>query len=409
MNHLGGMGHRAVGAEMRGLSAIDIALWDIFGQSVGLPIYRLLGGPVRDRIQLYNTCSGYVGIGYAYGHAVSGPYEDDYDGWQQGRAAELAKSLLDMEITAMKIWPFDKFADRPFDHIEGRNWAQHITPSQIEEGLQPFRDIRDAVGLEMDIGVELHHRWSLPAAIRIAEALDPYQPMWYEDPMPADSADELAEFARRTNVPLMASESLASRYAYRELLERGAVGIVNIDPTWVGGITESRRVCNLAEAYHRPFAPHDCAGPLDYVVGVHLCIALTNAMIQEVCGRIGTGVGTRTSSPISRTSSGGTWRRSTVLDWGPDCNQNSWHAPILPCEHPSFDFWPEWVRVKFRRVRLKIVDLRTITLGGSKIVRIDTDEGIHGYGEANWGALGPVPNDFILALKPAIVGLDPTT
>ena len=79
----------------------------------------------------------------------------------------------------------------------------------------------------------------------------------------------------------MASESLASRYAYRELLERGAVGIVNIDPTWVGGITESRRVCNLAEAYHRPFAPHDCAGPLDYVVGVHLCIALPNAMIQE--------------------------------------------------------------------------------------------------------------------------------
>ena len=281
VNHLGGMGHRGVGAEMRGLSAIDIALWDIFGQSVGLPIYRLLGGPVRDRIQLYNTCSGYVGIGYAYGHAVSGPYEDDYDGWQQGRAAELAKSLLDMGITAMKIWPFDKYADRPFDHIEGRNWAQHITPAQIDEGLQPFRDIRDAVGLDMDIGVELHHRWSLPAAIRIAEALDPFQPMWYEDPMPADSADELAEFARRTNVPLMASESLASRYAYRELLERGAVGIVNIDPTWVGGITESRRVCNLAEAYHRPFAPHDCAGPLDYVVGVHLCIALLNAMIQE--------------------------------------------------------------------------------------------------------------------------------
>ena len=184
VNHLGGMGHRGVGAEMRGLSAIDIALWDIFGQSVGLPIYRLLGGPVRDRIQLYNTCSGYVGIGYAYGHAVSGPYEDDYDGWQQGRAAELAKSLLDMGITAMKIWPFDKYADRPFDHIEGRSWAQHITPAQIEEGLQPFRDIRDAVGLDMDIGVELHHRWSLPAAIRIAEALDPFQPMWYEDPMP---------------------------------------------------------------------------------------------------------------------------------------------------------------------------------------------------------------------------------
>ena len=281
VNHLGGMGHRAIGAEMRGLSAIDIALWDIFGQSVGLPIYRLLGGPVRDRIRLYNTCCGYTGIGYDLGHAISGPYEDDYEGWHEGRAGEIATSLLDMGITAMKIWPFEKFADTQFNRIEGRSWGQHITPAQIEEGLQPFRDIRNAVGMEMDIGVELLLRWSLPAAIRIAEALDQFQPMWYEDPMPVDNVDELAEFARRTNVPLMASESLAGRYPYRELLERNAVGIVNIDPTWVGGITESRRICNLAEAYHRPFAPHDCAGPLDYVVGTHLCIALPNAMIQE--------------------------------------------------------------------------------------------------------------------------------
>ena len=111
VNHLGGMGHRAIGAEMRGLSAIDIALWDIFGQSVGLPIYRLLGGPVRDRIRLYNTCCGYTGIGYDLGHAISGPYEDDYEGWHEGRAGEIATSLLDMGITAMKIWPFEKFAD----------------------------------------------------------------------------------------------------------------------------------------------------------------------------------------------------------------------------------------------------------------------------------------------------------
>ena len=279
--HLGGLGHRAVGAEMRGLSAIDIALWDIFGQSVGLPIYRLLGGPVRDRIRLYNTCCGYAGIGYDSSHAMSGPYEDDYVGWHEGRTGQIAESLLDMGITAMKIWPFDKYADRPFDPVEGRSLGQHITPAQIDEGLEPFRDIRNAVGMDIDIGVELLMGWSLPAAIRIAEALEPFKPMWYEDPMPADNVDDLAEFARRTNVPLMASESFAGRYAYRELLERDAVGIVNIDPTWVGGITESRRVCNLAETYHRPFAPHDCAGPIGYVVGTHLCIALSNAMIQE--------------------------------------------------------------------------------------------------------------------------------
>ena len=261
---------------MRGLSAVDIALWDIFGQGVGLPIYQCLGGPVRDRIRLYNTCS----------HAPENgkrraSYENDYTAWHEGRAGELAESLLEMGISAMKIWPFDQYAWEKYGHIGGRSVNHYISPAQIEEGLRPFHEIRDAVGMEMDIAVELHLLWSLPAAIRIAEAVDQIQPMWYEDPLPVDNVDELAEFSRRTNVPLVASESLASRYAFRELLERNAVGIVMFDPTWVGGITESRRVCNLAEAYHRPFAPHDCAGPLCYVVGTHLCVALPNALIQE--------------------------------------------------------------------------------------------------------------------------------
>ncbi len=266
---LGGMGHRAIGAELRGLSAIDIALWDIFGQSVGLPIYRLLGGPVRDRIRAYNTCVG------------GGRYPDDYKAWHEGRAGELAQSLLDMGITAMKIWPFDSYASPPFDHIGGRSWGQHITPTQLDQGVQVFRDIRNAVGLEMDIALEMHLRWSLPAAIRIAHAVEEYQPMWFEDPMPVDNVDELAEFARRTHIPLLASESLGGRYAFRELLERNAVGIVMIEPVFAGGITEARRICNMAETYHRPCTMHDCAGPVVFAVDTHLCMAMANAMIQE--------------------------------------------------------------------------------------------------------------------------------
>jgi galactonate dehydratase len=279
------MTHRSMGAEARGLSAVDIALWDLFGQSVGLPIYQCLGGPVRDRIRIYNTCAG---VGYnIYKSARPGSsfatswglreHEGEYEdlvAWQlENRAGELAQSLLEMGITAMKIWPFDQFADD--------TGGEHITPTQIEEGLRPFRQIREAVGMKMEIAVELHSRWNLQSAIRIAEALEEIRPMWYEDPIRMDNPEALADFARRTRVPVTASETLTGRSAFRQLLERDAVGIVMLDPGWVGGVSEARRVAALAEAYHRPVAPHDCTGPVVYAVGTHLCLATPNAMIQE--------------------------------------------------------------------------------------------------------------------------------
>jgi L-alanine-DL-glutamate epimerase-like enolase superfamily enzyme len=281
----GSMTHRAMGAEARGLSAVDLALWDLFGQSVGLPIYRLLGGPVRERIRLYNTCAGYgyniyrsakPGAGFSTSWGMGehqGPFEDLIAWQQQGRAAEVAQSLLEMGITAMKIWPFDQFADATN--------GQHITLEQLEQGVEPFRQIRRALGKKMEIAVELHSRWNLQYAIRIAQALEEIEPLWYEDPLRMDNADALAEFASKTRVPTTASETLTSRYAFRELLERKAVGIVMLDPGWVGGISEARRIAALAETYHRPVAPHDCTGPVAYLAGTHLCLALPNAMIQE--------------------------------------------------------------------------------------------------------------------------------
>lgn len=275
----------AIGAEARGISALDIALWDLFGQSVGLPIYRCLGGPVRDRIRIYNTCAGYgyythkankPGSSFAANWGLGehqGPYEDLLAWQQEGRAGELARSLLDMGITAMKIWPFDQFADETN--------GQDITLAQLEQGLQPFRQIREAVGMRMEIAVELHSRWNLPSAIRIASALEEIRPMWYEDPIRMDNPEALAEFAGRTRVPTTASETITGRYAFREMLEKQAVGIVMFDPGWVGGISEARRIANLADAYHRPVAPHDCTGPVAYTVGTHLCLATPNAMIQE--------------------------------------------------------------------------------------------------------------------------------
>jgi L-alanine-DL-glutamate epimerase-like enolase superfamily enzyme len=276
--------HRAMGAESRGLSAVDIALWDLYGQSIGLPIYAAMGGPVRDRIRIYNTCAGYHYVRKASlpGQTFAavwgmgdqqGPYEDLVKWQNEDRAGELARELLRDGITAMKIWPFDQFADE--------TGGQHVEPRQIEQGLRPFRQIREAVGMEMEIAVELHSRWNLPAVLRIVEALDELRPMWYEDPIRMDNADALAELAAKTRVPITASETLTSRYSFRELLERRAVGIVMLDPGWVGGLSEARRIATMAEAYHRPVAPHDCTGPVVYTAGTHFCLATPNAMIQE--------------------------------------------------------------------------------------------------------------------------------
>jgi galactonate dehydratase len=281
----GSMAFRAMGAEARGVSAIDVALWDLFGQSVGLPIYRCLGGPVRERIRIYNTCAGYgyniykaarPGGRYSAAWGLGehqGPYEDLVKWQQEGRAGELAQELLDMGITAMKIWPFDQFADATN--------GEHITPAQLEQAIAPFRHIREAVGMQMEIAVELHSRWNLPAAIRIAAALEEIQPLWYEDPIRMDNPDALAQFARSTRVPTTASETLTSRASFRAMLERGAIGVVMLDTGWVGGLSEARRIAALAETYHRPVAPHDCTGPVTYTAGTHLCLATPNAMIQE--------------------------------------------------------------------------------------------------------------------------------
>ncbi len=275
------VGFSGSGVEMRGLSAIDIALWDIFGQATGQPIHQLLGGLSRERIRTYNTCAGYgyvrsklnqiTGQWQPKGAVAEGPYED-FEAFLT-RADELAHSLLEQGITGMKIWPFDDYAEA--------SKGCYISGPDLERGLEPFRKIRKAVGNRMDVMVELHSLWNLPTAKRIMAALEEIAPFWFEDPIRMNNADALAELARSTRVPITASETLATRYAYREFIGRGAIGIVMPDLSWIGGISEARKVASYAEAHHLPIAPHDCTGPVVYTASVHLALNAPNALIQE--------------------------------------------------------------------------------------------------------------------------------
>jgi galactonate dehydratase len=281
LNPFVGFGSSAV--ENRGRSAVDIALWDILGKVCGQPLYQLIGGASRDRIRTYNTCAGsrYVRrVPETAGLPVSnwnmdpgaaGPYED-LD-WFLNDAGGLAHSLLEQGITGMKIWPLDPYAE-----ASGGNW---ISSEDLKKGIEPFRKVREAIGDRMELMVEMHSLWNLPSAIKIAKALEEYEPTWFEDPVKMDNIDALARFAEATSVPTAASETLGTRWAYRELLERAPVGVIIFDPAWVGGISEGKKVATLAEAWQLPIAPHDCSGPVEFAAAVHLSINAPNALVQE--------------------------------------------------------------------------------------------------------------------------------
>jgi galactonate dehydratase len=275
---VGYLGFRSSGAEVRGNSAFDIALWDIFGKATGQPIAQLLGGFTRREIRTYNTCAGSDYVKKTSGQVTSnyGLQQksdfDDLNGFLH-RADELALSLLEDGITAMKIWPFDAAAEQ--------SRGQYISAPDIEKALEPFEKIRTAVGNKMDIMVEFHGLWQLLPAMQIARALAPYQTFWHEDPIRMDSLSSLKRYADVSSAPISASETLASRWGFRDLLETGVAGVVMMDLSWCGGLSEARKIAAMAEAWHLPIAPHDCTGPVVLCASTHLSLNAPNALVQE--------------------------------------------------------------------------------------------------------------------------------
>jgi L-alanine-DL-glutamate epimerase-like enolase superfamily enzyme len=274
---VGYLGFRSTGAEMRGNSAFDLALWDLFGQATGQPVAQLLGGFTRESIRTYNTCAGPDYIKKATGQQSAnfglGQSDlDDLTGFLT-RADDLALSLMDEGITAMKIWPFD--------HAAEATRGQHISAEDLKTALAPFEKIRRAAGDAMDIMVEFHSLWQLLPAMRIARALAPYGTYWHEDPIRMDSLGDLRRYAEASPAPVCASETLGGRAAFRDLLETGAAGVVMLDVAWCGGLSEARKIAAMAEAWHLPVAPHDCTGPVVLTASTHLSLNAPNALIQE--------------------------------------------------------------------------------------------------------------------------------
>jgi galactonate dehydratase len=245
------------GAEMRAISAVDLALWDIAGKSAGVPVYQLLGGRSRDSIRIYNTCYDHLDF-------LTEP-------------VKLARSLLDSGIGAMKIWPFDPVAR------ETR--GQYITREQMQRGIDPLRKIKQEFGDDMEVAMEFHGFWNLHCAIQIAQECEQYSPMWLEEMLPQDNLSAYAELSSKTSLPLCLSERLMTRWGCREVLENHAARIVMPDICWVGGISEARKIATMAETSYRPIAPHNCGGPVLHAASLHLAANVTNLYILETVRR----------------------------------------------------------------------------------------------------------------------------
>lgn len=224
------------------LSGIDQALWDIKGKLLGVPVYELLGGPTRDRVRVY------------------------------GRAAT-PDDIKKRKAEGYTVIKTGLQHEHPANIIEN--------PAFIKHAIDSFAALRDAAGPDMDIGIDFHGNISPQTAKTIIKELEPYHPMFIEEPCQAQNVDTMVDIARGTHLPIAAGERIFTKWGFRELLEKKAVAIVQPDLCHAGGITEGRIIANMAEAYYIPIAPHNPMGPISLACGLHLAAAVPNFLVQE--------------------------------------------------------------------------------------------------------------------------------
>jgi galactonate dehydratase len=280
------VGFCGTGAEMRALSALDVALWDIAGKAQGRALCDLLGGRTREAIAVYNTCAGpsYVsktsavrpenfGLNPGSGPGGAARRYEDLDAFLH-RADELAASLLEMGISSMKIWPFDLAA--------GAADGMDISAADLKKALAPFEKVRAAHGERMRLKAELHGLWSLTAAKKICAALEPIGMDWVEDPIFMDRLQELPALVAATRAPLAGGETLGGLGQVQALIDTRAIATPIVDVTWGGGVSFARKCAALAEARGLPIAFHDCSGPITLAASTHLALAAPNVREQEI-------------------------------------------------------------------------------------------------------------------------------
>lgn len=235
---------------MSALSAVEMALWDIKGKALGVPVYQLLGGKANDKVRIY------------------------VNGWFAGAKTpeefgEKAKIAVQRGVTAMKWDPFGK------SYLE-------ISNADLDTALRCVDAVRQAVGPKVDLLIEGHGRFNVPTGIKIAKELEPFKPMWFEEPTPPDSLEALKAVRDKSPVPISAGERLYNLKQYRDLFEMRAADYIQPDISHAGGIMELKKIAAVADAYYIPFAPHNPSGPVANAATLQLAACTPNFSILEI-------------------------------------------------------------------------------------------------------------------------------
>jgi galactonate dehydratase len=250
--------------SMSAISAIDLALWDLKAKSLEIPVWELAGGMHRDRVRVYAN-----GWFEELSEAVPGvPAETVARQGSPQLHAEAALRLRDAGWTALKFYPF--------------GGPQTITPQRIRHGIDLVKAVRDAVGPDMEIGIDVRARLDPWSAGRVAQQLEQFNIAWMEEPILYDNIEAMAEFARSVNVPVSTGEQLYNRWEFRPLLATNTVRMIQPDICHCGGFSETRKIANMAETYYVPVAPHNSNGPISTLASLHLDMSIPNAFMQEI-------------------------------------------------------------------------------------------------------------------------------
>ena len=235
---------------MSAISGIEMALWDIKGKALGVPVYQLLGGKMRDEVRIY----------------VNGWFAGATEPEQFGRkAAEAVKR----GVTAMKWDPF------------GKSFLE-ISNADLDKALRCVDAVRQAVGPDVDLLIEGHGRFDVPTGIKIAKELEQFKPMFFEEPTPPDDLQSLKRVRDRSPVAISAGERLYGLRSFKDLLGMNAVDFIQPDVSHAGGILELKKIAALAEAHYIPFAPHNPSGPVANAATLHLAACCMNFSILEI-------------------------------------------------------------------------------------------------------------------------------
>ena len=249
---------------MSAIAAIDLALWDIKAKAYEMPVWELAGGKHRDEVKVYAN-------GWFEGLTEPIPGVPAETVSRQASPELHAKAALELKNDGWKALKFYPFGG-----------PQVTTPEQIDHGIELVQAVREAVGNDMDIGIDIRARLDVWSAGRVAKRLEPFDIAWMEEPILYDNVEAMAEFARSVNVPIATGEQLYNRWEFRPLLATNSIRLIQPDICHCGGFSEIRKIAHMAETHYIAVAPHNSNGPISTLASLHLDMSIPNAFLQEI-------------------------------------------------------------------------------------------------------------------------------